>query len=204
MRTCPDCSRVVVREKNPDGVCPGCQTRVEFRCPQPLTAVHPLCPMHPDSVPDALPMLDRIAHTLGSNNTAGDSARTAFLKAAATPPEELHRLMTAWTMANAIEAQSNVNISAKDRFEFLHSATRAAERYHYMSQLTARDRTDWEFRQHAVTAKTEDGQPTQVTASVVRVSYAALPSGPPPAHIIKARAEAERALDVLNMDDDGE
>lgn len=200
-RTCPDCSRLVHRERNPDGVCPGCGTRVEYRCPQPLTAVHPQCPLHPDNTPDALPMLERIANTLGSSNTAGDSARVAFLKAANTPPEEIHRLMTAWSMAAAMEAQHNVNLSAQDRFEYLLAATRAAERYHYMHQLTARDKSDWEFRKHALNPQPAEGNTAQVTAAVVRVQYRAV-TGAAPTHILQAKAAAEKAFESLD-DDDG-
>lgn len=146
-------------------------------------------------------MLDRIANTLGSSN-ARDTAREAFLKAANTPPEELHRLTTSWLLASAVEAQANVNISAQDRFEYMLAATRAAERFHFMAQLTARDKSDWEFRKHALTPAAEGGGETaQLTAAVVRVQYQAIPTGTP-AHIMQAKAAAEKAFDALG--DDGE
>jgi len=105
--------------------------------------------------------------------------------------------------STAMEAQHNVNLSAQDRFEYLLAATRAAERYHYMHQLTARDKSDWEFRKHALNPQPAEGNTAQVTAAVVRVQYRAV-TGAAPTHILQAKAAAEKAFESLDDDDGGD
>lgn len=210
-RTCPDCQRRVVREQTPSGACPGCGTVVEYRCPQPLTAVHPVCPLHPDVQPDAQPMLERIANTLGAGNAgagARDSTRTAFLKATGMPAGEMHRLLTAWSMASALEAQSNTNLTAKDRAEFLHSATRAAERFHALELLGQRNTSDWEWRRNAAAAEaaargvegSAPGGGAVVSATIVRVNYLGVSAADSPV-VMAARDKAERMLTEMAGDD---
>lgn len=133
--SCEHCKGRVHKARTPDGVCPACGTRTDFRCRGRARPDAP-CKYHPGHQADE-PLTEQIARMLGQGVPGGWSSRSAFWSALVATPNELVRLTAAWTLARAIEIQTASHTSHETRLRAIAEANRAAETLHKMALLEA-------------------------------------------------------------------